>query len=137
MITDKELENLKCYFENRKDIAFAFLHGSQHEKGSRKLSNVNIAIYFYPEERHPPEYESDVIYKTEKEIYIDLKRFFKCRAELLILNRAVSTVAADALRGIKIAINDWGLYLDFMLFITALAADFMEFRKKYDFEKVG
>ena len=43
---------------------------------------------------------------------------------MLVLNRVSATVAASAIRGIPLAINDWGLYLDFMLFITSLAEDF-------------
>lgn len=42
------------------------------------------------------------------------------------MNRAAATVAASAIRGIPLAINDWGLYLDFMLVITNVAADFTE-----------
>jgi predicted nucleotidyltransferase len=33
MITDSDISALKDYFENRKDIAFAFLFGSQAEGG--------------------------------------------------------------------------------------------------------
>jgi hypothetical protein len=44
----------------------------------------------------------------------------------LVLNRAAAIVAASAIRGMPLAINDWGLYLDFMLVITDVAIDFSE-----------
>lgn len=40
------------------------------------------------------------------------------------LNRVSSTLAANVIRGIPLAINDYGLYLNFMMFITSLAEDF-------------
>lgn len=55
MITDNNKEALKEYFKTRKDVAFAFLFGSQA--------------------------------------------------------RGTATVSASAIRGMPLAINDWGLYL--------------------------
>ncbi|MBF0565243.1 MAG: hypothetical protein HQK89_08370 [Nitrospirae bacterium] len=43
------------------------------------------------------------------------------------MNRVSATVAASAIRGIPLAINDWGLYLDFMETVTSEAEDFMDF----------
>jgi predicted nucleotidyltransferase len=118
------IEVLKKYFENRKDVAFAFLFGSQARGTATKLSDVDIAVYFYPEKRHPLEYEEEVFYKDEDEIWGDIERLLKREIEMLVLNRVSASVAASAIRGIPLAINDWGLYLDFMLFITSLAEDF-------------
>ena len=59
-----DIKALKNYFENRKGIAFAFLFGSYARGTATKLSDVDIAVYFYPEERHPIEYEEEVFYKT-------------------------------------------------------------------------
>jgi len=126
VITNDEKDVLKHYFENRTDVAFAFLYGSQAHGYATRLSDVDIAIYFYPQERHPIEYESENEYESEDEIWGDLERFLKKEVELLVLNRAAATVAASAIRGIPLMINDWGLYLDFMLVITHEAADFTE-----------
>jgi predicted nucleotidyltransferase len=126
MITNTEKDALKQYFENRNDIAFAFLYGSQAHGYATRLSDVDIAVYFYPRERRPIEYESENNYDGEDEIWGDLERFLKKEVELLVLNRAAATVAASAIRGIPLAINDWGLYLDFMLVITDVAIDFTE-----------
>lgn len=127
MITDSNIKALKTYFENRKDIAFAFLFGSQAKRSATKLSDVDIAVYFYPERRHPIEYEEEVFYEGEDEIWAEMERLLKKEVELLVLNRVSSSVAASTIRGIALAINDWGLYLDFMEVITGEAEDFMDF----------
>lgn len=126
MLSEIDKDKLKRYFENRSDVAFAFLYGSQAHGYATKLSDVDIAVYFYPQKRHPIEYESESEYDGEDEIWDDLERLLKKEVELLVLNRAAATVAASAIRGIPMAINDWGLYLDFMLVITDVAIDFTE-----------
>jgi len=120
------IEKLKKYFNKRKDIAFAFLYGSQAKGNATKLSDVDIAVYFYPNNRHPVEYEEKVYYDSEDEVWGDLERLLKKEVELLVLNRVSSSVAASAIRGIPIMINDWGLYLDFMESVTSQAIDFRE-----------
>jgi len=91
------------------------------------LSDVDIAVYFSPEKRHPVEFEEEVFYKGEDELWSDIERFIKKEVELLVLNRVPSTVAANAIRGMPLAINDWGLYLDFMDVVTEESEDFMNF----------
>ena len=120
------LEDLKNYFSKRQDVAFAFLFGSQARGGATKLSDVDVAVYFYPKRRHPLEYEEEVFFPLESEIWADLERLLKREVELLVLNRVASTVAASAIRGIPLVINDWGLYLDFMLVVTKEAEDYTE-----------
>ena len=126
MLTETDIEVLKDYFKNRKDIAFAFLYGSQAKGLATKLSDVDMAVYFYPEKRHPIEYEEDIFYDCEDEIWLDIEKLLKKEVELLVLNRVSATVAASAIRGIPLSINDWGLYLDFMEVITQEAEDFMD-----------
>jgi len=120
-------EELKEYFNKRKDIAFAFLYGSHATGKASKLSDVDVAVYFYPQRKHPVEYEEEIFYAGENEVWGDLQRILKEEVEVLVLNRACAGVAASAIRGIPLAIDDWGLYLDFMETITDIADDFMEF----------
>ncbi|MEP9410334.1 MAG: nucleotidyltransferase domain-containing protein [Candidatus Brocadia sp.] len=127
MLYGPDIERLKTYFSGRKDIAFAFLFGSQTKGNATKLSDVDIAAYFYPEKKHPIEYEEAVYYENEDTVWADVERLLKKEVELLILNRVPATIAASALRGIPLAINDWGLYLDFMEVVTGEAEDFMDF----------
>jgi predicted nucleotidyltransferase len=122
-----DVEAIKIYFTNRDDVAFAFLYGSQAKGNATQLSDVDIAVYFYPKRRHPIEFEEEVFYKGEEEIWSDMEKATKKEVELLVLNRVPSTVAASAIRGIPLAINDWGLYLDFMDVVTEDAEDFMNF----------
>ncbi|MBM4323419.1 MAG: nucleotidyltransferase domain-containing protein [Deltaproteobacteria bacterium] len=136
----KLIEKLKEYFSQREDIAFAFLYGSQAKGSANKLSDVDIAVYFYPLERHPIEFEREVFYDGENEIWGDLQRLLKKEVELLVLNRVSASVAASAIRGIPLSIKDWGLYLDFMEVTTDVAEDFNDFvisnyRERIDIEK--
>jgi len=121
------IEALKNYFKTRNDIAFAFLYGSQAKGNATPLSDVDIAVYFSPKKRHPVEFEEEIFYKGEGEIWSDMEQLIKKEVELLVLNRVPSTVAASAIRGIPLAINDWGLYLDFMDVVTEESEDFMNF----------
>lgn len=125
MISDEHMKLLKNYFQNRSDIAFAFLFGSYAKGKATKLSDVDIAVYFYPEKRHPVEYEEEKFYDGEDDIWTDVERILRKNVELLVLNRVPCSIAASAIRGIPLAINDWGLYLDFMEVVTAEAEDFM------------
>lgn len=120
------VEELERYFDRRENIAFAFLYGSQAVGNATKLSDVDIAVYFYPEKRHPIEYEKELFYPAENEIWADLERLLNKEVELLVLNRVSASVAASAIRGTPLAINDWGLYLDFMEIVTTEAEDFRE-----------
>ena len=118
---------LRKYFKDRKDVAFAFLFGSQATGSATIRSDVDIAVYFYPEKRKPIEVEEEVFYDGEDKIWSDLERLLNKEVELLVLNRVPATVATSAIKGIPLAINDWGLYLDFMLVVTDIAEDFREF----------
>ena len=118
---------LRKYFKDRKDVAFAFLFGSQATGSATIRSDVDIAVYFYPEKRKPIEVEEEVFYDGEDKIWSDLEILLNKEVELLVLNRVPATVAASAIKGIPLAINDWGLYLDFMLVVTDIAEDFREF----------
>lgn len=135
-----QIESLRKYFESRTDVAFAFLYGSQAHGYATRLSDVDIAVYFYPRERHPLEYESDSNYDGEEEIGTDLEHVLNKEVELLVLNRAAATVAAIAIKGKALAINDWGLYLDFMLAISDVAFDFTalilnDYKERFALEK--
>lgn len=127
MINDTDIASLKYYFKSRPDIAFAFLFGSQALGTATKLSDIDIAVYFYPEKKHPIEYEEDVYYKGENEVCSGLERLLKKDVEMLVMNRVAASVVASAIRGIPLAINDWGLYMDFMEVITHEAEDFRAF----------
>lgn len=134
------IQKLKKYFESKREIAFAFLFGSYARGNTNKLSDVDIAVYFYPKKRHPIEYEEEIFYDNEDDIWAEIEQILKKEVELLVLNRAPADVSATAIRGIPLAINDWSLYLNFMEVITEVAEDFMNFiiddyKEREEFEK--
>lgn len=126
MLKDEELEALKEYFKQHKDVAFAFLFGSQAEGRATKLSDVDIAVYFHPKEQGILEFQKEVFYEGETKIWSDLENILRKEVELVILNRAPATIAASAIGGIPLAINDWKLYLRFMEMATSEAIEFRE-----------
>jgi predicted nucleotidyltransferase len=129
------IEKLKKYFNDRGEIAFAFLYGSQANGLAIPSSDIDIAVYFYPQTRSPIEFEEPVYYEKESQIWAELERLLKKEVELLVLNRAPATIAASAIRGIPLAIKDWGLYLDFMEVVTSEAIDFRNLLIKDFLEK--
>jgi predicted nucleotidyltransferase len=127
MMNDKQMVTvLETYFSNRKDVAFSFLFGSYARGTAHRNSDVDIAVYFYPEIRHPVQYEEDVYYVGEDEIWADLDQLLGKEVELLVLNRVSASVSASAVRGTPLVINDWHLYLDFMEVVTREAEDFAQ-----------
>jgi predicted nucleotidyltransferase len=125
------LNEIKEYLKSRKDVAFAFLYGSYSKGNATSLSDVDIAVYFHPQQRHPVEFEEERFYDGENEVWGHLQEILRKEVELLVLNRVPASVAASAIRGIPLAMNDWGLYLDFMEIITDVAEDFEEFIIRY------
>ena len=79
MIAVHDMDALKRYFENRKDVAFAFLFGSHARGTATKLSDVDIAVYFYPKGGHPVEYEEEIFYDGEHEICFKVRGFLRKR----------------------------------------------------------
>ena len=128
---DKIVELLKPYFEKRDDIVMAFLFGSWARGVHCEESDIDIAIYFKPQSSHLEWEDFDAKYEDEGAIWLDLEKMLKKEVELLILNRAASSIADSAISGVPIIIKDRGLYLDFMLRVTSEAIDFREFVKDY------
>jgi predicted nucleotidyltransferase len=122
-----DLEGLKDYLATRQEVAFSFLYGSQAKGTATRRSDVDVAVYFHPRERHPVEIEEEVFYPAESEIWGDLERILSREVELLVLNRVPATVAASAIKGIPLLIRDWNLYLDFLENVTDIAEEFAEF----------
>jgi len=114
----KRLELLKDYFEERKDIAFAFLFGSAARGKIRREGDVDIAVYFWPEK--DIEWEAfNKTYKGESSIGLDLERFLKKEVDLVVLNRARAVLADEIIRnGKPIIIKDRGILIDFFCIIS-------------------
>jgi uncharacterized protein len=122
-----DLEGLKGYLATRQEVAFSFLYGSYAKGVATKRSDIDVAVYFYPRERHPVEIEEEVFYPTESEIWGDLERLLGKEVEILVLNRVPAPVAVSAIKGVPLSMRDWNLYLDFLENVTDVAEDFAEF----------
>jgi uncharacterized protein len=133
-----DLQGLKGYLSTRKEVAFAFLYGSYAKGAATMRSDVDIAVYFYPRERHPVQIEEEIFYPTESEIWGDLEQLLSGKdVELLVLNRVPAAVAASAIKGVPLLIRDWPLYLDFLENVTDMAEEFTEFIINQYKERVG
>jgi predicted nucleotidyltransferase len=122
---------LKEYFEKRDDILMAFLFGSYAKAISHRESDVDIAVYFRPRSGFLEWEEFDMKHEAEDEIWLDIERLLKRNVDFIVLNRARSSIASSAIKGRPIIIKDRGLYLDFMLRVTAEAEDYREMVEDY------
>lgn len=118
---------LKTYFSKRAEVSMAFVFGS-HVKGSATSeSDFDVAVYFKPEEK-ALEWEETKSYKGEDEIWKNVEKLVALNTDLVILNRAPSTLAFSVLQeGKPIIIKDRSLYLRFLLTVSLEAEDFREF----------
>ena len=109
----------------------AFIFGSYAKGSAISESDLDIAIYFKPEGGEM-EWEADKEYADEGKIWLDVERIVKRNVDLLILNRAFSTLAFEVLRtGIPILIKDRLLYLRFLSRVSFEAIDFMDIVDEY------
>lgn len=112
------LDILKSYFERRRDVAFAFLFGSAKSGNVRKDGDIDIGVYFWPENEVEWE-EFGKIYKEEARIGLDLERILKKEVDLVVLNRAKAVLADEIVRkGNPIIIRDKGLLIDFLCIVS-------------------
>ncbi len=118
----------RSYCKNEKDILFGFLFGSYASGKTCLESDIDIALYLKCQDG-----------MLENRIQNDIERLLKKEVDLVILNRAPSTLAWNILRkGIPICIKDRGIYLDFMLEVSRESEDLLDFnldawRMKYAF----
>ena len=130
-IANRIVEKLGKYFEKRDDIVMAFLFGSWAKGHEGTESDIDIAVYFKPENNILEWESADSQYESEREIWLDIERIVEKDVDLLVLNRAAATVADSALRGYPIIIKDRNLYMDFLLRITFEAIDFRQWIDGY------
>ncbi len=130
-IANRIVEKLGNYFEKRDDIVMAFLFGSWAKGHEGTESDIDIAVYFKPENNILEWESTDSQYESEREIWLDIERIVEKDVDLLVLNRAAATVADSALRGYPIIIKDRNLYMDFLLRITSEAIDFRQWVEGY------
>ena len=122
---------LRPYFEKRDDILMAFLFGSWASGKGGMDSDIDIAVYFKPKTGRLEWEDADARYDGEAVLWREIEGLLGREVDLLVLNRAASGVAESAISGAPLVIKDRGLYVDFMMRITAEAEDFREFAISY------
>ncbi|OGC13446.1 hypothetical protein A3J90_03630 [candidate division WOR-1 bacterium RIFOXYC2_FULL_37_10] len=110
-------EALEDFFKNKEEVLLAFLFGSQSKNLARPTSDYDIAVWF----KDNP--STDIINKLWEEVTTLLGK----EVDLVVLNKARPTVAWQALRGKKLLIRDFKLYLKLFLNISREAEDLQDF----------
>ncbi len=90
------LKKLNEYFKERQDISFAYLFGSVAKNQSHTESDVDIGVYFTPATRGL-EYESENRYSGESDVWSDLDHLVGRHVDMVVLNRAPSTLFSAVL----------------------------------------
>ena len=130
-ISKSKLKSLEKYFLENPKVSMAFLFGSQVKGQALFDSDVDIAVYFKLQERRL-EWEEIGEYPGVTEIWTETEKILGENVDILVLNKAPSLIAFDALStAIPLVIKDGMLYLRFLLFISSAAMDFKEFIEDY------
>jgi len=111
------ISDLKQLFEKKDDIILAFLFGSQVTKKTHENSDYDIAVWF----KTMP--SIDAI----NELWTEIISLLHNEVDLVVLNQARPTVAWAALRGQKLLIRDYDLFLKLFLEISREAEDMQDF----------
>jgi len=124
---EKKITLLRDYFLKQRDISMAFIFGSYARGGEISESDFDLAVYFKPE-GELLEWEEIRFYSGEDRIWSDVERIVGVKTDLVILNRAPSTLAFSIIQeGRPIIIKDYSIYLRFFLTISSTAEDFREY----------
>ena len=127
MMNQELIKKLNNYFKNHKEVSFAYLFGSMVSGNTHSESDIDIGIYFTPP-TNELEYESDVEYKNEDLIWLDLEKITGEKTDMVVLNRAPVTLVYSVLQnGQKIFAQDENLLFRLYLSISLLAEDFRYF----------
>jgi len=122
------------YLSGVPEISMAFLFGSHSREEATSESDVDIGVYFQPEGKEL-EWEETRVHENEDLIWTNVEKILGLRTDLVVLNRAASSLAAEVLRnGDPLLIKDHGLYIRLLLSVTDAAAEFHDFTQ--DFWKI-
>lgn len=134
MIPDEQIKKLTAYFEERADVAMAFLFGSRAREsgGTHVHSDWDIGAYFTPKSPELEFENTDEKYPQEDRVWADLTEILRTDdVDLTVLNRAPASIADTAIRGIPLTVKDHGLWMRFMLVITRLAEEYRASAREY------
>ena len=117
----ENLGKLKKYFEEKKEVVLAFLFGSQSKGNINKESDFDLAIWV----------KEGTDQKKIDRIWQELESLLHSNVDLVLLNSARPTVAWSALRGQKLLVRDFKLFLSLFLSVSREAEDMQDFLIDY------
>jgi uncharacterized protein YutE (UPF0331/DUF86 family)/predicted nucleotidyltransferase len=122
---------LARYFEDRSQVAMAFLFGSRATGRHTLESDIDVAVYFHPEGGRL-EWEEEKKYPLEESVWQEVEEITGLETDLVVLNRAPSTLAFSILQdGLPLVIKDRSLYWRFYLLTSSAAEDFRSFAREF------
>lgn len=114
------------YFSKRADVAMAFLFGSRAKGYAKNISDWDIGVYLKS--------DNEKMADIEREIWTAVEKITGAETDLVILNRAPSSIAWNIVRGEPLAINDRKIYLNFLIDTSHEANDW--YRTADDYHRV-
>jgi uncharacterized protein YutE (UPF0331/DUF86 family)/predicted nucleotidyltransferase len=99
----EKLEKLKVFLETQENVLAGFLFGSYAKDITHRDSDIDIAIYFKPE-TNDTEYEEEKSYKGEDELWSEIEKILEIKTDMVVLNRASSTLADSIIKDGKLLV---------------------------------
>lgn len=99
----EKLEKLKKFLETKDHVLAAFLFGSYAKDLTHRESDIDIAVYFKTK-NNEIEYEEEKSYEKEDELWSEIEKILEIKTDLVILNRASSTIADSIIRDGKLLV---------------------------------
>lgn len=125
--SEKLVKRLKKYFEARDDVSMAFLFGSAAKGRQHGESDVDIGVYI-KSSGISGEIEALTRYDCEDEIWSDVEEIVGREVDLVVLNRARSSICDVIVRtGIPLVIRNRRLFLWYLLNVSDLAEEFRDY----------
>lgn len=125
------VQALSSYFFSRQDVAFAFLFGSLSKGSERNDSDIDIGVYFFPQDA-VWEMEDPVFYPEEDQIWADIDKLTGRETDLLVLNRSPARIVHTVLReGILLDVKSSSLFMTILLQAGHLAEEYLDFTHSY------
>lgn len=128
---ENTIQALRDFFSTRPDVLMAFVFGSFARGMETVESDLDVAVYIVPE-GPDIEWEETRDYKAEDEIWSSVERITGRDTDLIVLNRAPSTLACSIVQeGIPVIVKDPALCLRFSLLVSSAAEDFREWSRDF------
>lgn len=125
------ISTLISFFENQNEVAFAFLFGSVSKQTHQAGSDIDVAVYFYPQ-KGELEIEEELYYKSEDRLWGQLVDISGMETDLVVMNRAPARLVYTILsEGTALNIADRSLYLRVLLSTGRVFEEYGEFIESF------